>query len=265
MTQTSERYGSGIKIVRLLAERNKRVFTFEDAALVAQELGYSATYVKNAIFYLKQNKWIEPVRRGLYKLSTTLITGSPVHEFEVAMHLFKRVYISHNSAIQFHGLTDQIPRHIYCVVPTGICRISNKQNNMKYDGIKYVVSQVNEAAFWGMKKEWVGDARVNISTIPRTIIDALSKPQYCGGFNEVMYVTENALNQGCSVESLIEVSLKLESSQSKRLGWVLEKLGVNLNQLTPLQSRVFKGYTPLDVSNEKRGPYNKTWQIQENL
>jgi predicted transcriptional regulator of viral defense system len=89
-------------------------------------------------------------------------------------------------------------------------------------------------------------------------------PQYCGDFAEVLHAFE-ARGAGLNVQRIIEYALKLDAAAAKRLGWVLERQGVERSSLEPLASLPIKGYRKLDPSGPRRGPCNQRWMIQENL
>ena len=40
--------------------------------------------------------------------------------------------------------------------------------------------------FFGTEKVWIGEARVAITDLERTLLDGLSMPQYCGDFAEIL-------------------------------------------------------------------------------
>jgi len=88
------------------------------------------------------------------------------------------------------------------------------------------------------------------------------RPQYCGGFREVMsafYIAKDQINK-----SLITEYAKLcPVAVQKRLGWMLEKLGIeDINKLILIP----KSHTmdKLDIAAPRRGKYNPVWMVLEN-
>jgi predicted transcriptional regulator of viral defense system len=51
----------------------------------------------------------------------------------------------------------------------------------------------------------------------------------------------------------------------KRLGWALEKMGVDLDQLERLRSTPSRRYYPLDPALDAQGVKDTRWQVIENL
>ena len=103
----------GIDLYRRLAEEGHRVFTTAKARELAPHVGIKESYLLECLHHLQQDRWIVPLRRGLYALSSTTPGVHDAHEFEIAMSLVSPAAISHWSAIRHHGLTEQVPRTVF--------------------------------------------------------------------------------------------------------------------------------------------------------
>ena len=108
------------------------------------------------------------------------------------------------------------------------------------------------------------DARVRITNPERTLLDGLCRPQYCGDFAEVLHAFD-VLGGRLDVERIVAYALEIDAATVKRLGWVLEKQGVDAACLGRLARLPVKGYRTLDPAGPRRGPCNRRWMIQENL
>ena len=108
----------GVELVRLLAQSGDRIFTTARARELAPQVGLSDAYVGEALYHLRRNGWITSLRRGLYALSSTAPGVAPVHEYEIAMALVQPAAISHWSALNYHGLTEQIPWKTFVLTTT---------------------------------------------------------------------------------------------------------------------------------------------------
>jgi predicted transcriptional regulator of viral defense system len=89
-------------------------------------------------------------------------------------------------------------------------------------------------------------------------------PKYCGGIAEVLHGFQMARDR-LSVDQIIDYALRLDSATAKRLGWVLEHTGFEPSKLTVLEQVKVTGYSKLDPTGPRDGPYNRYWMIQENL
>ena len=261
----------GVELVRLLASEGDRIFSTERARELGPLVGLKESYLLEALYHLRQNGWILSLRRGLYAMSPSVPGATPAHEFGIAMALVDPAAISHWSAMHHHGLTEQAPRKVFVLTTTGtsIPRLRRIRGAKAAGGYPvadtvYHFVQVKPERFFGIERVWVGDARVTITDPERTLLDGLSMPQYCGDFAEVLHAFE-ARARDLNLERISEYALKLDAATTKRLGWVLEKQGVDPTRLECLARVPIKGYRKLDPTGPRRGPCNRQWMIQENL
>ena len=261
----------GIEMVRLLAYEGDRIFTTDRARELAPRVGLKDSYLGEALYHLRRNDWIVPLRRGLYALSSTVPGVSDAHEFEVAMALVNPAAISHWSAIHYHGLTEQVPREVFVLTTTesSVPRIRRTEAKRPRGGYPvgdttYRFVQVRPERFFGTQKVWVGDARVSVTDVERTLLDGLSMPQHCGDFAEVLHAFEVGMDR-LDIERIARYAFRLGAATVKRLGWVLEYHGNDSPIIDRLASLPVKGYRMLDPTGPRRGPCNSRWMVQENL
>ncbi len=261
----------GIELVRRLASDGLRVFTTAQARQYAPSVGLSEGYLRQALHHLAKSGWIVRLRKGLYALSSTVPGVTPAHEFEVAMALSEPAAISHWSALHHHGLTEQAPRKVFVLttvespVPRpASSRIELGSGGNRIGGVAYQFIQVLPERFFGTQEVWVGDARVKITDPERTLIDGLCRPQYCGDFAEVLHAFD-VIGDRLDVARIAAYALKIDAATVKRLGWVLEKRGVDSARLEELARFPVKGYRTLDPTGPRKGPCNRRWMIQKNL
>ena len=256
-------------LVRRLAAEGHRIFSTEQARKMAPEVGLSDGYVRQAMHHLTRSGWLVRLHKGLYALSSSVPGVSPAHEFEVAMALVRPAAVSHFSAMHYHELTDQIPHGVFVMTTTGHWVPRSHKAGSGAAGYRvgetiYHFVQVKPERFFGTKEVWIGEARVRVTDMERTLIDGLSMPQYCGGIAEVVHaiaVAQDRLN----LERLIDYALKLDAATAKRLGWALERAGTHRKRLVPLQQVAVTGYSKVDPTGPRQGPYDRFWMIQDNL
>jgi len=261
----------GVELIRLLAEQGDRVFSTDRARELSARAGIKKPYLWEALYHLRRNGWIVPLRRGFYALASSVPGVSPAHEFEIAMALARRAAISHWSALHHHGLTEQVPRKVFVLTTTDtpIPQARGKKAGQKGGGCPvgqtvYQFIRVKPERFFGTEKVWVGDARVTITDPERTLLDGLTMPQHCGDFAEVLHAFE-ARGDRLDLKRIIDYALRLDAATVKRLGWVLERQGIDPTHLEPLLNVPVKGYRTLDPTGPRKGPCNRRWMIQENL
>ena len=261
----------GIELVRLLAYEGDRIFTTVRARELAPRIGLKDAYVAESLHHLRNNNWIVPLRRGLYALSPTVPGVAAAHEFEIAMALVDPAAISHWSALHHHGLTEQVPRHVFVLTTKGTWIPRSKENRQRRHSGSYAIGdttyrfvQVKRDRFFGSEEVWVGDARVSITDLERTLLDGLSMPQHCGDFAEVLHAFQLAKDR-LDTGRAAGYAKRLGVTTAKRLGWVLEDLGASSPELDRLAALPIKGYRKLDPTAPRRGPCNNRWMMQENL
>ena len=261
----------GIELVRLLAYEGNRIFTTDRARELAPRIGLKDSYLGESLYHLRRNDWIISLRRGLYALSSTVPGITSAHEFEIAMALVDPAAISHWSALHYHELTEQVPRTVFVLTKTGtsVPRMRNagsKRSNRGYlvRDTTYQFIQVRTKRFFGTQKVWVGDARVSMTDRERTLLDGLSMPQYCGGFAEVLHAFQVGLAR-LDIERITDYAVRLDTATAKRLGWVLERQGLDSSQVETLAALPIKGYRKLDPTGPGKGSCNDRWMVQENL
>ena len=270
-TTKVKRSSVGIDLVRQLAQEGDRIFTTARARELAPQVGLRDAYVGEALYHLRRNSWITSLRRGLYALSYTVPGVAPVHEYEVAMALVQPAAISHWSAFNHHGLTEQIPWKTFVLTTTeasvparSISDGDDGDRGYQAGGMWYQFIQTRPERFFGVERIWVGEVRVSITSLERTLLDGLAMPRYCGGFGDVVYAFGEAASR-MDVDSMVVDAPRLGVAVAKRLGWVLETQGIEGPHLEQLAALPVKGYRKLDANGPVRGTYNGRWMLQENL
>jgi len=262
----------GIEMVRKLFEEGKRIFTIADARKAAFYCGMDDNYVVEALHHLSNTGWVNRLKRGLYLVSSSFPGMTPVHEFEIAMALVQPSAISHWSALHFHGMTEQIPQGVYITTTQAVpisraVKTRNKSQrsfSREINGILYEFIKIKPERFFGVKDFWVGEVKVTITDPERTLIDGLISPKYFGGWEEI-YSAFEAHIPSLDLAKIIDYSLRLDAVIAKRLGWIMEKVGVEDIILQKLEAVPIRGYRVLDSTGPRKGTCNKRWMIQENL
>ncbi|MCK5767107.1 MAG: type IV toxin-antitoxin system AbiEi family antitoxin domain-containing protein [Candidatus Atribacteria bacterium] len=262
----------GIEMVRKLFEEGKRIFTIADARKAGSYCGMADSYVVEALYHLSNNGWIDRLKRGLYAISSSFPGMTSAHEFEIAMALVRPSAISHWSALHFHGMTEQIPQRVYVTTTQAVPisravkmrNISQRSFSREVNGILYEFIKVKPERFFGIKDFWVGEVKVTITDPERTLIDGLISPKHFGGWAEIYSAFESHISS-LDLAKIIDYSLRLDVVIAKRLGWIMEKAGVEDSILQKLEAVSIRGYRVLDSSGPRKGHCNKRWMIQENL
>ena len=262
----------GIDLYRRLAEEGHHVFTTAKARELAPHVGLRESYLLECLHHLQRDRWIVPLRRGLYALSSTTPGVHDAHEFEIAMAIVEPAAISHWSALHHHGLTEQIPGTVFVLTTTEATvprdrgtRSDGNGRGCRVEGTTYRFVQTRPQRFFGVRRVWVGDSRVWVTDLERTLLDGLSMPRYCGDFGEVLHALETGIGS-VDPERMVEYASRLDAVTVQAPGvgprkqWSQRRRDRQAGRHVPL-----KGRHKLDPSGAATGPVNRRWMLMENL
>jgi predicted transcriptional regulator of viral defense system len=195
-------------------------------------------------------------------------------------------YISHLSAMEYHGLTDRLPNDIFYSTPppkewkefaqkkmyedcknfldeyitSGLPLLTkiaftkiNKRPIRKY-------SSIHQGAFKNIK-----DRYLRVSTIGRTFLDMLREPRFCGGINHVIDIFKK---YGPQYKDLIISEFDRQGNliEKARVGFILEEFcKITDQKIEAWALRVQRGGSrKLDPYSEYNSNYSERWCLSIN-
>jgi predicted transcriptional regulator of viral defense system len=170
-------------------------------------------------------------------------------------------YLGYNTALQIHGLTTQ-PYYVEQIVVSRQMRPA--RTTVKDVEFQFIFH--NAQHFFGFEKTWIDDYhRLPVSTLEKTLIDCLYKPDYAGGIVEVakaVFQARDTLDFERLMEGLKRFGVK---AAAKRLGLLLEVFNIRPDFAKQLQPMLSNAYALLDPSLPPEGKYSSKWKLQINL
>ncbi len=173
-----------------------------------------------------------------------------VSEFEVALAIQPKAYLSHYSAMYLHGLIDNIPQVIYTnkeqsKKPRYAADLS--QDNLdrafkrpmrktkqiaRYDRFKIYLLNGKYTGGLGVIERDQDEIKIQISGLERTLVDAVVRPDYAGGIEEVLKAFIAARGE-VSVNKMLAFLKKMDYlyPYHQSIGFYLEKAGYKENVL----------------------------------
>lgn len=260
-SQNITRSPLGKQEARFLTAMGPRVlFSIEEAR---QVLGHKVSDpTRQFLGRLQQKGWIQRIRRGQFAvipLSSGKEHTAQLHEFLIAMQLVDPAAIAYWSALNHHGMTEQLPRTVYVATNHPV-----HKSRWETLGFSFKIISLAPKKFFGVIQDWMNEQPFRITDREKTIIDGLDLPQYVGGVGEIakaIVATWAQLNEAKLRDYAGRIG---NSAAAKRLGFLMEALRLGdpetLRKAVPLAS----GFSPLDPALPRRGKYNRRWGLLVN-
>jgi len=240
-----------------LASQNRTIITIEDIQNVIDVPYDGAKKVANNLVH---KKWLDRLTSGTY-LIVPLAAGETgeytEHEFVIASHLAEPMYISYWTALNHHGLTEQVPTTVFAAT-------TDQAPTREIHGVTYTFVTVTETKFFGFEPVAIDAHMVNIATVEKTLIDCADHPEYCGGILELAKGLANASN--LNDETLVKQLLDLGNGAAiKRIVYLTDILDIGLTGRDILVEAFTTGYSKLDPTRGDEGTHSSEYRLILNV
>lgn len=260
-TQNITKGALGKKEAQLIARIGIRpTFNIEDARRV---LGHRASDPTRQFLERLQTKgWIRRIRRGRFAvipLSSGEDRSPQLHEFIIAMELVSPAVIAYWSALNHHGMTEQLPRTVFVATNHPVRRSPGEVL-----GVSYKIISLRPEKFFGILKDWINEMPFMVTDREKTVIDGLDLPQNVGGVEEISKALATGWAQ-LDEAKLRKYAAKIgNSAVAKRLGFLMEMLGLGDIEKLRKAVELAPGFSPLDPTMPHNGKYNRRWGLLVN-
>lgn len=273
-TMTSYSNSQGIQLLESAVNAFGPIFTLDQISSLPDNQRLAPQQIRKLVSKLAQSGWIEILKRGTYAVKSPLYSGD-ISPFAIANALVHPMAISHWSALAHHGFSTQNPTMIQASTPVKVVTPEMRQgkayrprgrSSWRAFDLEFEFIYVNKDRFWGFEKQWVNSwVQVNITDRERTVLDLIVRPQLFGGIRAASEIMEGSLAQ-IDLTRLVTYALRYDvGAVIKRLGWLLERMGVEISRLHPLQNYPVTGTVLLDPNQPRSEKIDPSWQINENL
>jgi predicted transcriptional regulator of viral defense system len=176
------------------------------------------------------------------------------------MELVSPAVIAYWSALNHHGMTEQLPRTVFVATDHPVRRQPGEVL-----GVSYKIVSLRPGKFFGTMKDWIGEIPFSVTDREKTIMDGLDLPQYVGGVDEIAKALTGAWKT-LDEKKLRKYATKIgNSAVAKRLGFMMETLGLGDVEALRTAIPLAPGFSPLDPTMPKRGKYNRRWGLLVNV
>jgi predicted transcriptional regulator of viral defense system len=242
-----------------LASESRQIITSSD---IADVLDIPRKSAKDMAYALKEKGWLERIAHGKY-LILPLAAGEngvyTAHEFVIGSALVEPMYVGYWSALNHHGLTEQLSRTVYIVT-------TERAQERDIHGVTYRPVTVTEQKFFGYQPTAVGSNQVNISSTEKTLVDCADHPEFCGGIGELAKAMQNAVETRCSWDRVVEYLQRLgNGAATKRIVYLADQLDIALPEYENLVENFTTGYPLLDPTREATGTRDSTYRLRLNV
>ncbi|MFA9402842.1 MAG: type IV toxin-antitoxin system AbiEi family antitoxin domain-containing protein [Anaerolineales bacterium] len=274
MSQEKYAKTQGTQLLETILEEIGPIFKVDQVRSIATGQGMNSQDLRWTLHSLSRSGWIARLKRGVYAVQSSLFPDE-LHPFALASALVEPMAISHWSALSHHGLTTQIPPMVQAMTPKKVVtpgmragETSRPRGRAVWEvlGIEVEFIYIEKKRFFGFQQEWVSRwNRVSITDRERTFLDMVARPDLFGG-TELALATFQEHGDEFDLKKLMSYALRYDmGSVIKRLGWVLDEMGVESEIIKPLQEYEVQTYYLLDPSRPRKGSSDPRWQITNNL
>jgi predicted transcriptional regulator of viral defense system len=224
------------------------VVTFNQLSNVSNE---NRQYLRKRINKLTKQGWLKRIKKGVFVMSDLSTRGTlAVSHKAVVNILVEEAYISFETALQHHGLYDQLGININAV--------SLKQyKTTTIDRITYNFIKTQPRYFYGWDTHDIDGQAVKIASIEKALIDLIQ-------FHRNRYSTDLVLektlafNNDIRLQRLVEYALKANLATQRIMGFLMDCADLDSSQL---QTAVMNRQSVSSISNSEDHRYNHKWKL----
>lgn len=224
----------------------------------------SSEYAWKVLSRLERKGWLERLERGSY-LIIPLEAGPErlwsEDALAVGCSLAPEAAGAYWTAMRHWNWTTQLPRIVTFMTPR------RRHNNRPVVlGVQYRFVLVGAERVLGINRSREGSMEVRVTDRERTVVDMMDRPDLCGGIAEVVEDLSSAWPE-CDPERFLEYVQRFGSGTvPKRLGFLVEHLGLEpaAGFVEQLRSLMGAGMSDLERGGAKSGRYVRRWRLRVN-
>jgi predicted transcriptional regulator of viral defense system len=212
---------------------------------------YSLSGAKKRMAQLAHAGWLIKLKRGLYQVVTDIsgLKTGDMTLFNAASSLNHDSYISFESALQYHGLFDQMLSGVYSVT-------FRRARKYKMNNSDIIFFKIKKALFFGYEETEYNGYKVNIASREKALLDML---YYHSDFYHAGLVWDILREHKDTIDRIkfSGYAGRFGADVIRQAGFFMERLGFDFNSLLK-KSSGFKGYSRMTKDSKE---LNAKWRL----
>ena len=244
--------------------RKHPVFTVEDLAKHLSSRGEVGARTQEALlaYYQKVGRLVR-VRRGLYAVIPRKADSYQVDPFLVAAKLTPDSVLSHHTALEFHGKAYSVYSHITYSASRPLGLFTFRDHVFRGTRFPKALLSAGKTDFGSVTSERAG-MQLRVTTLERTLVDVLDRPDLSGSFEEIWRSLESV--EFFDLDRVVEYALLLGNATTiAKVGFFLEQhrgpLMVQPHHLKALQDMRPRQPHYLDRAKRTSGRLITKWNL----
>jgi predicted transcriptional regulator of viral defense system len=246
----------------------KRVFTHEEFKQYASSNGTTnENTLKEILAYHLKKKNIIRIRRGLFA-SIPLSSRDSAESYQtdpylIAGRISDDAVLAYHTAFDFHGVSYSLSHQITFLSQQKIRPFTFQQTEIICLPFPKALINKNKIHFETLTVDREG-LNIKVTSLERTLVDALDRPEYAGGWEEIWRTAEHI--PIINFDKMIKYAILLDNATTiAKLGFFLEqhkeKFNVDTNTLALLQAKKPSSIHYLERSKREPGKLIPRWNL----
>jgi predicted transcriptional regulator of viral defense system len=203
----------------------------------------------NLVMKLKKNGWLIPIKKGIYAIADISSHGfTNISPLIIAKTLVDESYVSFEDALSHYDLFEQMVKSIISIT-------SQKPRFYRFQDLNYKFLKIKSQLYFGFKGINIEGHKAQVAELEKIFLDYL----YFRNDSYSIDLIWEKLNKGkeqINFKKMVDYSLKFPLTTKRKLGFLLDKLGENTQELLKVIHK--KGYSHLTKNSKK---FNSKWRI----
>ena len=227
----------------------KPIFSTEDVNVFYNNINSARSAIKR----LMKEGMVAKIRYNMYTCISGE-TGAPIaNRFQIASHITPTSYVSHHTAMEYYGITDQVYYDVYVSSETSF-------RDFTFDGYTYCFVASNSSE--GIEKPPYSGG-IAVTNLERTIVDSIKDMDKIVGIEEVVQNIEN-IHRMQEKRLLKYLELYRNQFLYQKMGYLLwhhkDKAGLSESFFQECKEQIGKSKRYL-TRDQVGGRYDDEWRL----